>query len=342
MKNFTRWSAKEIDPRSNAAFAEAIELIGPDLYSVEERIHEQSNAVDSGVEHYFEYAVGGSGKRLRPVLALLSGGATGRIVSDHVDLAVIVELIHIASLVHDDIMDGADRRRDRPTLNAKWGNSLTVLVGDVLFAHALRLSTKFSNSEVARRIADAAADVCTGEILQTQRRFDLNLPLSEYYRMVQMKTGALFSVSCELGAFLSGASPSVINALKNYGNKIGIAYQVLDDCIDLVGDEEMIGKTLGTDIACGKFTLPVLLLLQNSSPKDRDELHAMLLAEEGVSPSKLLDLVISKGALPAAVQAARVLVNEAAAELDKVQKNRHAQALYSITEYLHGVLDSLC
>ncbi len=342
MKNFTRWSAKEIDPRSNAAFAEAIELIGPDLYSVEERIHEQSNAVDSGVEHYFEYAVGGSGKRLRPALALLSGGATGRIVSDHVDLAVIVELIHIASLVHDDIMDGADRRRDRPTLNAKWGNSLTVLVGDVLFAHALRLSTKFSNSEVARRIADAAADVCTGEILQTQRRFDLNLPLSEYYRMVQMKTGALFSVSCELGAFLSGASPSVINALKNYGNKIGIAYQVLDDCIDLVGDEEMIGKTLGTDIACGKFTLPVLLLLQNSSPKDRDELHAMLLAEEGVSPSKLLDLVTSKGALPAAVQAARVLVNEAAAELDKVQKNRHAQALYSITEYLHGVLDSLC
>ena len=342
MKNFTRWSAKEIDPRSNAAFAEAIELIGPDLYSVEERIHEQSNAVDSGVEHYFEYAVGGSGKRLRPVLALLSGGATGRIVPDHVDLAVIVELIHIASLVHDDIMDGADRRRDRPTLNAKWGNSLTVLVGDVLFAHALRLSTKFSNSEVARRIADAAADVCTGEILQTQRRFDLNLPLSEYYRMVQMKTGALFSVSCELGAFLSGASPSVINALKNYGNKIGIAYQVLDDCIDLVGDEEMIGKTLGTDIACGKFTLPVLLLLQNSSPKDRDELHAMLLAEEGVSPSRLLDLVISKGALPAAVQAARVLVNEAAAELDKVQKNRHAQALYSITEYLHGVLDSLC
>ncbi len=342
VKNFTRWSSKEIDPRSNAAFAEAIELIGPDLYSVEERIHEQSKAVDAGIEHYFEYAIGGSGKRLRPALALLSGGATGRIVSDHVDLAVIVELIHIASLVHDDIMDGADRRRDRPTLNAKWGNSLTVLVGDVLFAHALRLSTKFSNSDISRRIADAAADVCTGEILQTQRRFDLNIPLSEYYRMVQMKTGALFAVSCELGAFLSGASPSVISALKNYGNKIGIAYQVLDDCIDLVGDEEMIGKTLGTDIACGKFTLPVLLLLQNSSPKDRDELQSMLLSEEGISPSRLVELVTSRGALPAAVQAARSLVDEADAELEKVQKNRHAAALHSMTEYLRGVLDSLC
>ena len=307
VKNFTRWSAKEIDPKSNASFASAIELIGPDLYSVEERIYEQSEAVDPSVEHYFEYAVGGSGKRLRPALALLSGGSTGRIVSDHVDLAVIVELIHIASLVHDDIMDGADRRRDRPTLNAKWGNSLTVLVGDVLFAHALRLSTKFSNSEISRRIADAAADVCTGEILQTQRRFDLNLPLSEYYRMVQMKTGSLFAVACELGAFLSGAAPSVISALKNYGTRIGIAYQVLDDCIrQPVGDEKMIGKTLGTDIACGKFTLPLLLLLQKSSPNDREELCTRLLAEGGMSPHQLVELVISRGALAAAVQAAHI------------------------------------
>ena len=341
MKSFTRWSVKEIDPKSNAAFASAIELIGPDLYSVEERIREQSKAVDAGIEHYFEYAVGGSGKRLRPALALLAGGATGRIVSDHVDLAVIVELIHIASLVHDDIMDGAERRRDRPTLNAKWGNSLTVLVGDVLFAHALRLSTKFSNSDVSRRIADAAADVCTGEILQTRRRFDLNLPLSEYYRMVQMKTGALFAVATELGAFLSGASPAVISALKNYGNKVGIAYQVLDDCIDLVGDEEMVGKTLGTDLACGKFTLPVLLLLQGSSDGEREELRSGLLSEEGIAPARLLELMASRGSLRAAVQAARTLVDEAEAELEKVQQNRHAAALGSMTEYLRGVLLSL-
>lgn len=341
VKSTTRWSTKEIDPKSNAAFAEAIELIGPDLYSVEERIREQSKAVDAGIEHYFEYAIGGSGKRLRPALALLSAGATGRIVSDHVDLAVIVELIHIASLVHDDIMDGADKRRERPTLNAKWGNSLTVLVGDVLFAHALRLSTKFSNNEVSRRIADAAADVCTGEILQTQKRFDLNLPLSEYYRMVQMKTGALFAVACELGAFLSGASPAVIGALRNYGNKIGIAYQVLDDCIDLVGDEEMIGKTLGTDLACGKFTLPVLLLLQRSSPARREELRSMLLSEGGIDSSLLLQILREDGALAASVAAGRSLVDEAEAELAVVQENRHAAALRSMTEYLRGVFDSL-
>jgi octaprenyl-diphosphate synthase len=341
VKSFTRWSTREIDPKSHASFASAIELIGPELYSVEERIAEQSKAFDSGIEHYIEYALGGSGKRLRPVLALLSAGATGRIVSDHVDLAVILELIHIASLVHDDIMDGADRRRDRPTLNAKWGNSLTVLVGDVLFSHALRLSTQFSNSEISRRIADAAADVCTGEILQTQRRFDLNVTLAEYYRMVQMKTGALFSSACELGAFLSGASPSVISALKNYGNKIGIAYQVLDDCIDLVGDEEMIGKTLGTDIACGKFTLPVLLLLQNSTLRQRDELHRLLLADEAIPATHLAEMVSTRGALASTITAARSLVDEAEAELAHVQQNRHAAALHSMTEYLRGVLDSL-
>jgi octaprenyl-diphosphate synthase len=341
VKSFARWSSRDIDPRSHLAFASAIELIGPDLYSVEERISQQSKAFDSGIEHYIEYAIGGSGKRLRPALALLAGGATGRIVSDHVDLAVILELIHIASLVHDDIMDGADRRRDRPTLNAKWGNSMTVLIGDVLFSHALRLSTQFSNQEMSRRIADSAADVCTGEILQTQRRFDLNVTLAEYYRMVAMKTGALFSSACELGAFLSGAAPSVISALKSYGNKVGIAYQILDDCIDLVGDEEMIGKTLGTDIACGKFTLPVLLLLQHSTPKQRDELQALLLSEEGISAGHLSELVSSRGALKAAISAARSLVDEAESELDHVQQNRHAAALRSMTEYLRGVLDSL-
>ena len=157
-----------------------------------------------------------------------------------------------------------------------------------------------------------------------------------------MKTGALFAVACELGAFLSGASPTVIGALKNYGNKVGIAYQVLDDCIDLVGDEEMIGKTLGTDIACGKFTLPVLLLLQNSSPKEREELQARLLAPQGINPASLAGLVTSRGALPSAVLAARSLVDEAEEELEKVQNNRHAAALRSMTEYLRGVLDSLC
>src|ERR1700745_3609911 len=123
-------------------------------------------------------------------LALLSGAATGTIRPSHVDLAVIVELIHLANLVHDDIMDCADVRREQPTVNAKWGNTLAVLLGDCLFAHALKLATAFPNSEITRRIAQAATDVCSGEIIQTQRRYDLNLKIPEYLQVIEMKTAA--------------------------------------------------------------------------------------------------------------------------------------------------------
>ncbi len=167
-----------LDPAALAHFKKTFELINTHLYSVEERIRAQARAFDPAMEGYVDYVCSSSGKRLRPALALLAGGATGKITSSHVDLAVILELIHVATLVHDDIMDGADLRREQPTVNAKWGNAISVLLGDALLAHAMRLATNFSETEVVRRIADAAAEVCTGEIIQTQRRFDLKLSVA--------------------------------------------------------------------------------------------------------------------------------------------------------------------
>ncbi|MGA7905710.1 MAG: polyprenyl synthetase family protein, partial [Terrimicrobiaceae bacterium] len=260
MNKITKLSG--LTPESAAAFAQTLELINPHLYSVEERIRAQARAFDPAVEGYVSYVCEKGGKRLRPVLALLAGGASGQITSGHVDLAVIVEMMHVATLVHDDIMDGAELRRDQPTANAKWGSSISVLLGDCLFAHALRLATSFSNNAICRRIADAASEVCSGEIIQTQRRYDLKLSTTDYYRIIEMKTAALFAVACELGAFISEASPTVIGALRNFGLRIGTAYQIYDDCLDFAGTEEETGKTLGTDIRKGKFTLPVLLALQ--------------------------------------------------------------------------------
>ena len=138
-----------------------------------------------------------------PCLRFLSGGATGGITAEHLDLAVIVELIHIATLVHDDIMDEAERRRAQPTVNARWGNSLSVLLGDCLFAHALNLSTNFDNADICRVIARAAREVCSGEIIQTQRRFDLHLAIEDYLRIMKMKTGSLFAAAAELGATIN-------------------------------------------------------------------------------------------------------------------------------------------
>ena len=319
------------------SFAQAFELINPHLYTVEERIRAQAKAFDPAVEGYVSYVCGAGGKRLRPALALLSAGATGKITASHVDLAVILELIHIATLVHDDIMDGAELRRDQPSANAKWGNAITVLLGDCLFAHALRLSTNFSNSDISRRIADAAAEVCSGEIVQTQRRFDLKLSTADYYRIIEMKTAALFSAACELGAFISEASPPVIGALKSFGSKLGVAYQIYDDILDLAGSEEETGKTLGTDLRKGKFTLPVLLLLQ--SGKDPATIRSLLLKEDAVDGELLVAMLGSAGALNAAKGVAIRLIGEALAQLDEIQDNKYARGLRAIADHLSKLLE---
>ena len=186
---------------------------------VDARIVAQAAAFDPAIEGYVSYALGSGGKRLRPMVAILSGGATGSLTSEHIDLAVIVELIHLATLVHDDIMDEAERRRSQPTVNARWGNSLSVLLGDCLFAHALSLSTNFENADISRAIARTASEVCSGEMIQTQRTFDLQLSVDDYFRIIEMKTGSLFGTAGELGATISGADPETIKSLKTFGRK---------------------------------------------------------------------------------------------------------------------------
>jgi len=323
---------------TQAAFNRALELANPHLYSVEERISAQARAFDPAVEGYVAYVCRKGGKRLRPALALLSGGATGKIATAHVDLAVIVELIHVATLVHDDIMDGADLRRDQPTANAKWGNAISVLLGDCLFAHALRLSTNFSNSEICRRIADAAAEVCSGEILQTQRRFDLKLSIPDYYKIIEMKTAALFSAACELGGFISESGPAPISALKTFGSKLGTAYQIYDDLLDLAGSEEEAGKTLGTDLRKGKFTLPVLLLLQSGRSPGLSEI---LLNEDGIDFAELRAAINRSGVIDHSAKAAIRLLDDARSALQDVPDNRYRSGLTAIADHVAALTSSV-
>jgi octaprenyl-diphosphate synthase len=328
-----------IDPAALARFKETFGLINTHLYSVEERIRAQARAFDPAMEGYVDYVCGSSGKRLRPALALLAGGATGKITSSHVDLAVILELIHIATRVHDDIMDGADLRREQPTVNAKWGNAISVLLGDALLAHAMRLATNFSETEVVRRIADAAAEVCTGEIIQTQRRFDLKLSVADYYKIVEMKTAALFAAASELGAFLSETTPERIGALKHFGTKLGTAYQVYDDCLDLVGDEDEIGKTLGSDLRKGKLTLPLIFLLQSARRSgDHDRMSSLLLGGDEVEADKITALLAERGALQQTVQAADKLVAESITSLETLDDNRFTSGLRGVAEYLQALI----
>ena len=251
--------------------------INSHLEEVNTRMRRQAAAFDPALVGYVEYVCESPGKRLRAALALLTGAATGGIRPEHVDLGTIVELIHLASLVHDDIMDRAPTRRGRATAHAKWGPEVAVLLGDALFAHALKLCTNYDSTHLARRIATASTDVCQGEILQTQRQFDLNLSILDYLKIIRLKTAALFSVSSELGAHLSGCTDAVCKKMADYGELLGIAYQIYDDCLDLIGRDDAAGKTLGTDLIKGKLTLPVLLHLERTSGERHESARAAIL-----------------------------------------------------------------
>jgi len=338
VKNFTKLENITDTTDKAQALKSSLELINSQLYSVEERIRQQARAFDPAVEGYVSYAIESNGKRLRPALALLAGGATGNICPSHLDLAVILELIHAATLVHDDILDGADKRRGQPTANAKWGNAISVLLGDCLFAHALKLSTSFQNGEISRRIAHAASDVCSGEIIQTQRRFDLKLSVPDYYKIIEMKTAALFAAACELGALINEAAPEVIDSLRIFGLQLGTAYQIYDDVLDLAGDEAKAGKTLGSDLRKGKLTLPILHLLQISDEAERHRLSEIILSGEEADILALADRAIAAGAVKSAIATGRKLLREAETRLRLVPDNKYRDALGSLVTTLDKMI----
>jgi len=328
-------------PQSERGLAEVAARVQTQLSEVEDRIAKQAATFDPAIQGYVTYALGSRGKRLRPLLALLSGGATGKITSKHVDLAVVVELIHIATLVHDDIIDEAERRRAQPTVNARWGNALSVLLGDSLFAHALDLSTNFDNGAMTRAIARAAREVCSGEILQTQRRFDLHLAIDEYLRIIRMKTAALFGCACEIGALLNDSPAPIAAALKQYGLRLGTAYQIYDDCVDLAGDESTTGKTLGTDLRKGKLTLPILILLRSTPVADRERCSELILKGDSDEIMRLLRQGTGAGPLRESIATARVLVAEAEAQLEALPPGSDTGSLLALAASIRELLARL-
>jgi octaprenyl-diphosphate synthase len=323
-----------VSTKPENSLARVSRLVGPELNRVEQRIAEQAATFDPAIEGYVSYALGSQGKRLRPLMALLGGGALGGITPEHIDLAVIVELIHIATLVHDDIVDEAERRRAQPTVNARWGNTLSVLLGDCLFAHALNLSANFENAEIGRSIARAAREVCSGEIIQTQRRFDLHLAIEDYYRIIQMKTGSLFGVAGELAAVLHGADAATTRALKDYALRVGTAYQIYDDCLDIAGDENATGKTLGTDLRKGKLTLPVIMLLRSASASEKERCAEFIVQGNLGEITRLMKAAAANGALSAAIQAGQDLLQEAEEKLTCLPANQFSEALLGLG---HGI-----
>src|SRR3954468_24006208 len=264
--------------RSDApdSWKEIIEPVEPFLQAVGSRLMKQVTAFEPDLVSYAEYALNGNGKHLRPALVALTANALGKPTDSHVTVAVIIEMVHLATLVHDDVMDEAEIRRGRLTLAANWGNEIAVLFGDCLFAQALKLAASFPTPEICRAVAMATNTVCSGEILQTQHRRDFQFTREKYFRVLEMKTAELFALSCELSAFLAESPPEVRQTMRQFGLAFGTAYQVYDDCIDLFGSEAAAGKSLGTDLAKGKLTLPMLLLWERADAEERVLIHDLV------------------------------------------------------------------
>lgn len=247
------------------------------LEALEKLLLEQVTVFEPEVRVYAEYCLGTSGKRLRPLLVFLSGWeGEGKVNPDLVRAAAVIEMVHLATLVHDDIMDGAMVRRGRATVSEREGPSVAVLLGDALFAQAVVLATQFSGNFVCRRVAEATRRVCSGEIIQTLGPADGEPDRARYERVIDLKTAELFSLSCELGAVLSGGDTDRVKSAAAFGRHLGIAYQIYDDLGDFAGNAEIIGKTLGTDWVSGKVTLPVFELFDRTPGTSSKEVLAAL------------------------------------------------------------------
>ena len=313
----------------------------PFLQSVAERLGEQIQAFERDIAAYAEYALTNQGKQLRPALVALSGGATGRVNDAHVLVAVIIEMVHLATLVHDDVMDEARIRRGRPTLAARWGSEISVLVGDCLFARAVELAASFPSTEICRAVAAATKTVCSGEILQTQGRRNFELSRADYFQVIQMKTGELFALSCDLGAYLSGAGTGPRAAHRQYGMAIGTAYQDYDDSVDLFGSEAAVGKSLGTDLNKGKLTLPILIALERASLAERRQLQEMLRDWEPGRFTELMASLRRHEALDGARLAVRQQLVVARQKLGAIGESESQASLTQLADYLARQTDGL-
>ncbi len=312
--------------------------------SVEQSLREVEAYLDSEffsrtgiLEDIFSHVGNYRGKMLRPALMLLSARACGEVRPEHVPVAALIEVMHTATLIHDDILDGAVLRRRAETVNQRFGNEASVLLGDLLFSQTFVYLSNMGLPEVNQGFSDAAQEICEGELTHILRKFQLDLSEPEYMKIVEMKTATLFALAGKLGALLAGGSEQEIQACERYGRSLGVAFQIIDDVIDVVGSEGVAGKSLGMDLVKGKVTLPVIHFVNNGHATDG--VLSMFegcteLGEEQVS--RLKALLDESGSVDYARNAAESEIRRARDHLKVLRPSADTEALLSLTD---SVLD---
>jgi octaprenyl-diphosphate synthase len=308
--------------------------IAKELEQVENLLHDELRSdhpfVDKLVKHGFRLG----GKRLRPALLLLAGKACGALQQEHVVLGAVVELIHTATLIHDDVLDEAAIRRHLDTVNARWDNEASVLLGDYLFARSICLASTLEDFFATRVLSATAKIMCEGELRQIENRGNYNLREDQYLLIIGSKTAELIACSCRLGAYYSGANYDCLEALRRYGYNLGMAFQIADDLLDLLGDEDTVGKSLGTDLHKQKATLPLIRLLEQASPSEKNELLRVLAASGNHRLETLRTWFEQSNAISYARNRAIAFTQLAAEELRALPPSPALDCLQGITEFV--------
>jgi octaprenyl-diphosphate synthase len=286
-----------------------------------------------------EHVGGFRGKQLRPMLTFLSGmavrGAThgGVLGDDVVTVAKVVELLHTATLVHDDVLDSASVRRRIATVNQMAGVEVAVLLGDYVYAKAFHMAVQLPDPTAARWLAETVRIICQGEITQALHRFDFAWTEPRYFQVIAEKTASLYAAACRLGGHYSGGIEGRLRALEEYGLELGIAFQIVDDCLDLDGDERVVGKSLGTDLAKGKITLPLLYLMERS-PGDVERLRSVLGKTEAEGLRRLRAEFPLEQAIAYAMDEAQRRINKAQASLSLLPTGPARDALHQLAAFV--------
>jgi len=281
-------------------FARLYAPIDADMIAVDAVVRARLHSDVVLVRQVAEYIISAGGKRMRPALVLLSANACGYSGTFHHDLAAVVEFIHTATLLHDDVVDESSLRRGRDTANAVFGNPASVLVGDFLYSRAFQIMVGVGSMRVMQVLADATNVIAEGEVLQLMNCRNADIEVNEYLRVIRYKTAKLFEAAGRLGAILGNASPEIEEAMASYGTHLGTAFQLIDDVLDYSGHEAETGKHLGDDLAEGKPTLPLIHVIQHGSPQQAALVRSAIENASGDSFAEVLAAVRCSGALDVA------------------------------------------
>ena len=305
-------------------------LIASDMQAVDQVIAQRLHSGVPLVGEVARYIIAAGGKRLRPALLLLVTGALGCHQPDKYKLAAVVEFIHTATLLHDDVVDDSSLRRGNATANETFGNPASVLVGDFLYSRAFQMMVEVHNMRIMEVLANATNIIAEGEVLQLMNMHNANLDEAGYLHVIRSKTAQLFEASARVGAILSGASKSQEEAAAAYGQALGTAFQVIDDVLDYAGDATVMGKSLGDDLREGKATLPLIAAMQRAAPADKALIEEAIQNGSVDALDQVIGIVRATGALDVARAAAAAEAQRAIDAARQLPDNAHTQALIAL------------